>query len=190
MKYEIEFEEECEVDDVPVSPLLAEERRNRYGSVPGLDDEELAEPWELERQVFLDEWGPVLALPVRTKRGWIQPGYDEDFGIDFGAFASVDFDRIRPEFDKLMYKADKLKEQLRDVVIMLSIVKERLPKARYKVLKYVKLGIIELDDIADEDMRGYARLYLRALRLQKQIAELREASWARRRAKAAKWLEE
>jgi hypothetical protein len=73
---------------------------------------------------------------------------------------------------------------------MLSIVKERLPKARYKVLKYVKLGILDLDDIADEDMRGFARLYLRALRLQKQIAELREASWMRRKAKAAKWLEE
>ena len=190
MKYETEFEAECEVDDVPVSPLFSEERRNRYGSVPGLDDEELAEPWELERQVILQEWGPVLALPVRTRRGWVQPGYDEDFGMDFGAFASVDFDRIRPEFDKALYKADKLSEQRRDVLIMLSIVKERLPKARYKVLKYVKLGILDLGDIADEDMRGYARLYLRALSLQKQIAELREASWSRRKAKAAKWLVE
>jgi hypothetical protein len=189
MKNETEFEDECEVDDVPVSPLFSEERRNRYGSVPGLDDEELAEPWELERQVFLDEWGPVLALPVRTRRGWIQPGYDEDFGIDFGAFASVDFDRIRPEFDKALYKADKLKEQRRDVLIIMSIVKERLPKARYKVLKLLQQGIIELEDIQNEDMRGYARLYLRALRLQKQIAELREASWKRRKAKAAAWLE-
>ena len=119
-----------------------------------------------------------------------EPSIDEYFGVDWGAFGTVDFDRIRPEFDKALYKADKLSEQLRDVVIMLSIVRERLPKARYKVLKYVKLGILELEDIADEDMRGFARLYLRALRLQKQIAELREASWKRRKAKAAQWLEE
>jgi len=78
MKQEVEFEDECEVDDVPVSPLLSEERRNRYGSVPGLDDEELAEPWELERQAMLQEWGPVLALPVRTKRGWVQRGFPLD----------------------------------------------------------------------------------------------------------------
>ena len=71
MKHETEFEDECEVEDVPVSPLLSEDRKNRYGSVPGLDDEELAEPWELERQVTLQEWGPVLALPVRGRGGWI-----------------------------------------------------------------------------------------------------------------------
>jgi hypothetical protein len=68
MKNETAFEEECEVDDVPVSPLLAEERMNRYGSVPGLDDEELASPEELERQVFMQEWGPVLRLPERGRK--------------------------------------------------------------------------------------------------------------------------
>ena len=73
---------------------------------------------------------------------------------------------------------------------MLSIVKERLPKARYKVLKYVKLGIIELEDIENFDMRQLALYYLRARWLQKRITELREASWMRRKAKAAKWLEE
>ena len=60
---------EDEVEDVPVSALLHEERRNRYGSVPGLDDEELADPAELERQVYLQEFGPVLALPWRA--GWV-----------------------------------------------------------------------------------------------------------------------
>ena len=53
------------VGGVRVSPLISVERRNPYGSVPGLDDEELATPEELERQVMLAEWGPVLALPVR-----------------------------------------------------------------------------------------------------------------------------
>jgi len=73
---------------------------------------------------------------------------------------------------------------------MLSIVKERLPKARYEVLKYVKLGILELEDIENFDMRQLALYYLRARWLQKRITELREASWMRRKAKAAKWREE
>ena len=189
MKYKTELEAECEVDDMPVSPLLSEERRNRYGSIPDLDDEELADPVELERQVFLDEWGPVLALPVRTKRGWAQSGYDEDFGVDFGAFGSVDFDRIRPEYDKLMYKADKLKEQRKDVLITIGMISARLPSAKYKVLKLVEQGIIELEDIENFDMRQLALYYLRAKWLQKRIEELREASWARRQKKAAAWLE-
>ena len=89
MKQQAEFEDEYEVEDVPVSPLLAGDRKSRYGSVPGLDDEELADPWELEKQAILADWGPILALPVRTGRGWIQPRLDEDFGVDFGAFGTV-----------------------------------------------------------------------------------------------------
>ena len=185
MKNETEFEDECEVDDVPVSPLLSEERRNRYGSVPGLDDEELAEPWELERQVMLQEWGPVLMLPVRGRQGGFRPELDED-GMEWGAFASVDFERTMPELDKARYKADKLREELRDVLIMLSIVKERLPgKAMHLVLKYLRTGVIGDEHIVNEDMRAWARLHARARWMQEQIAELREASWTRRRKKAA-----
>ena len=50
--------------EVPESVLLRPDRGNRYGSVPGLDDSELADPDELERQVVRGEFGPVLALPV------------------------------------------------------------------------------------------------------------------------------
>ena len=71
-------DEDCEVEDVPVSPRLCKERRNRYGSVPGLDDEELASPEELERQVFMEEWWPVLRLPVRHRKSPIRPTIDED----------------------------------------------------------------------------------------------------------------
>jgi hypothetical protein len=109
MKQEVEFEDTDGVDDVPVSPLRSEDRKNRYGSVPGLDDEELADPWELERQVFLQEFGPVLALPVRGKRNWIHAAVDENGGLDWGAFGTVDFSRTMPEFDKARYKADKLR---------------------------------------------------------------------------------
>ena len=189
MKQEVEFEDECEVEDAPVSPLLSEDRQNRYGGVPGLDDEELADPCELERQVFLQDWGPVLRLPVRGSKSMIRPHIDESFGVDFGAFSTVDFSRTMPEFDKLRYKADKLQEKLQDVLIMLSIVSGRLPQTKRQVLKYLNKGIIELEHIESFDMYQLAMYCLRAKRLQKQIAQLREFSWAKRVKKQEGWLQ-
>lgn len=108
------------IDDMPASAAL-KPRTDRYGGVPGLDDEELADPEELERMAFLRDFEPVLSLPVKRREGWVRPNFDE------GAFGSVDFDRLVPEFDKVRYKAEKLREQLRDLLITISIVKERLP---------------------------------------------------------------
>ena len=187
MKQEVEFEDE--VEDVPVSPLLSEDRKNRYGSIPGLDDEELADPCELERQAFMQEWGPVLRLPVRGSKCLIRPHMDESFGVDFGAFSTMDFSRTMPEFDKLRYKADKLQEKLKDVLLMFGIVSERLPKTKWQVLRYLRDSIIELEDIENFDMWQMAMYYLRAKKLQKQIAWLREASWAKRVKKRERWLQ-
>jgi len=179
MKQVIECAED-EVEDVPVSALLSVERKNRYGSLPDLEDEELADPEELERLAVAEEWAPVLALPVKAGRGWVQPVVDESGGVDFGAFGTVDFERTAPEFDKARYKADRLQEKLGDLLIMVGIVKERLPgKAKYLVLKYLKMGVIDLDHIASDDMRALAMLWLRAKRLQSEIADLRESSRAR-----------
>ena len=189
MKQEVEFEDECEVEDAPVSPLFREEKKNRYGSVPGLDDEELADPCELERQVFLQDWGPVLRLPVRGGKCQFRPHIDESFGVDFGAFSTVDFSRTMPEFDKLRYKADKLQQKFRDTMIMLSIVSERLPKTKGQVLTYLWEGTIELGHIESFDMYQLAMYYLRAKRLQKQIAWLRNASWEKRQKKQEEWLQ-
>jgi hypothetical protein len=94
-----------------------------------------------------------------------------------------------PEFDKLRYKADKLQEKLRDVLIMFSIVSERLPKAKYKVLKLLKMGVIDFDHIVNDDMRALARYHLQALRLQKEISELRKVSWDKRKHELARWLQ-
>ena len=189
MKQTVEYEDEG-IEDVPVSALLQVRRDIDYGKVPDLEDEELADPYELERQVVAEEWGPILALPVKTRHGWGQQKADESGGVEFDAFATVDFERMMPEFDKARYKADKLKEKRRDVLIMLGIVKERLPgMAKYLVPKYLKLGIIDLDHIVSEDMRALAMLWLRAKRLQADIAELRAASRARRAKAVEAWLE-
>ena len=166
-------------EDVVVaeSGLLTRVRKDMYGSVPGLDDSELANPDELERMVYREELAPILALPIQGKKYSIRPAIDEDGSFDWGAFGTVDFEQMYP-FNKVLYKADKLNEQLKNVLIMFSIVNERLePKAKYTVLKYLKKGIIELEHMVNNDMRALGRLYLRIRRLRKEIAELREAGW-------------
>jgi hypothetical protein len=162
---------------VPESCLLRRQGGKKYGSVAGLDDSELADPDELERQVLRQEFGPVLALPVKPGKGGIRPEVDESGSVEWGAFGSVDFDRYRSGFDRARYKADRTREQLKDLLIMFSIVSDRMKaEAKYLVLKYLRMGIIGLEHIVNDDMRALARLYLRAKRLQKKITELREAS--------------
>ena len=172
---------------VPESALRRAERCNLYGSVPGLDDEELATPEELERQVMLDEWGPVLALPVRGSKGF-RPDFADNGGVEFDAFATVDFQRTMPEFDKARYKAEKLKEGLQNVFILFGMVKARLPDAARDVLKYLEAGGIELEHMATEDMLALARLYLRARRFQREMRDLHQASWSRMRKELAEVL--
>ncbi len=179
----------CKDVVVAESALLKRVRKSRYGSVPGLDDKELAEPEELERQVYRQEFGPVLALPVSGSRCSLRPAIEEDGSLDWGAFGTVDFERRYP-FNKVLYKADKVAEQLKNVSIMFSIVKERMTgTAKYLVLKYLEMGIVELEHIVDSDMLALARLYLRIRRMQKEITELREASvrWSQRRVRPS-WL--
>jgi hypothetical protein len=190
MKQTTEFEDACEcVHDVPVSAMLSPLKPNRYGSVPGLDDEELADPYELERVIRLEEWGPILALPVKKGRRWIQPHRDEDGHIDFGAFGTVDFERGMPEFDKARYKAEKLGEERDDVLSMFGIVKIRLPEdARRLVLRYLKMGIIDLEHITHPDMLALAKYYLRARRLEKEIVDLKAASSRARERRLAAFL--
>ena len=160
-----------------------------FGEGNHAEDEDYLDDRELERQVMLAEWGPILALPVRTRRGWMQPNIGEDGRLDWGAFGTVDFSRLVPEFDKARYKADKLREELQGELMMAGMVSRRLPRAQFKVLRYLNKGVIELEDIENEDMRTLAKLYLRVKRLRREIAELAEASGARRRRRAAEVLE-
>jgi hypothetical protein len=188
MEEEMGFVSEDDEDDCECR-FAERERPDRYGSVPGLDDSELADPAELERQVVLEEWGAVLSLPAQAKRGHMYGVIDESGQLDFGAFGTVDFERHAPRFDKARYKAQKLREQLKDVLILFSIVNDRIEtRTKYLVLKYVKMGMIGLEQIASEDMRALARLYLRARRMRQEIADLREAAEQRRQRRAEAFL--
>jgi hypothetical protein len=171
---------------VPESPLLKRERSNRYGSVPGLNDEELIEPAEVERVFLREAFAPILALPVKTKKGFIKPNVDDDGRVEWGAFGTVDFDRY-VEFDKLRYKADKLREELFADRIMLEMLSERIKdKNKYVIIKRVYKGTLDLGEIADFDMYCLAERYLRAKRKQRVIAELEAKSREKREEKAEK----
>ena len=161
---------------VAESPLLRVERSSRYGSVPGLPDEELIDPAEVERLFLKQEFAPILALPVKTKKGGIRPNVDEDGTVDWGAFGTVDFDRYT-EFDKARYKADKLWEELENERIMMEMISSKIKTyAKYKVIKYVEAGIIDSGDITDLNMYCLAQRYLRAKRLLREINELEKKS--------------
>ena len=99
----------------------------------------------------------------------------------FDAFNTIDFKRLMPEFDKARYKTDKLREELRDALIRLRSVNSRVKDRRkYLVLKHVRMGLLDLDQIVDDDMWNLARLDLRARKLRREIRELTEASQRRR----------
>ena len=173
---------------VPESPLLKRERSNRYGSVPGLDDEELIEPAEVERVFLREAFAPILALPVKTKKGGINPNIDDDGTVDWGAFGTVDFDKY-VEFDKLRYKADKLGEELQNEIFMMEMISGHIKgKEKYAIIERVYKGTLDLGEIADLETYCLAQRYLRAKRLQREIGELEEKSRKRREEKARKIL--
>ena len=173
---------------VAESPLLGRKCSSRYGSVPGLDDEELIDPAEAERLFLKREFAPILALPVKAKKGGIKPNIDEDGTVEWGAFGTVDFDKY-VEFDKLRYKADKLREELFSDRIMLEIISERIKdKNKYAIIERVYKGTLDLGDIADFDIFLLAQRYLWAKRKQCEIIELEEKSRKRRQEKARKFL--
>jgi hypothetical protein len=176
---------------VPESALLKRERSNRYGSVEGLPDEELAEPDELERIIHKEMWWPILSLPQQRWECPIRPNMDEDGRVDWGAFGTVDFDSYRPGFDKLRYKVEQLREKLKDHVIMLKIVSARIPGvAKQKILRLVGKGLLDIGEIADNQMYFLAEMYLRAWRLRKQIERLQEKRRQRQEQRIKAWLAE
>ncbi|MEK6677587.1 MAG: hypothetical protein AABZ47_18280 [Planctomycetota bacterium] len=176
--------ETCDGVVVP-APAALERWPRRYGSIADLPDEELADPEELERQVFFQEWGPILALPVR-RAPRIRADIDENGGVEWGAFGTVDFERISPKFDKARYKADKLKEELRNLMIMIDTVRYHVKgPQKNMVLKYALRGIIDVDDILNEELRALANLFMRARRIRQEIDQLEEARWRRKQREAA-----
>ncbi|HNQ22537.1 MAG TPA: hypothetical protein PKK06_05525 [Phycisphaerae bacterium] len=118
-----------DIADLPVSPQIRIERATGFGNVPGLDNEGLFNERELERWVEWQEWGPILALPFQKPRSTIRPTIDENGRPDWGAYGTVDYELQHGPFDRARYKADRLGDELRGVLITIDIVRARLPPA-------------------------------------------------------------
>ena len=147
-------------------------RDTGYGSVPGLDDDELADPAELLRQIAIEQWGAILEIPVEPVKSLIRPTIDERGNLDWGAFGTVDFERLFP-FDKYRYAIDQRKKRLRDVLLMFDMVKERLSvKERFEVLEHLKAGK-DIDELED-DKFFWARRYLQVKRIREEIRQIRK----------------
>jgi len=171
-----ERKETNQSEGFPVLPTVTVIRSDKYGTIEGIENDELLTAEELDRMVFKKMWKPILDLPIRKKHQWISPDLDETGELDWGAFGSVDFARLMSKHDKLRYKIDRLKEELADETIFIDIISERIPgKTKYLVLKHLKMGLIELEHISHPDMHALARHYLRASRLRREIRELKQA---------------
>jgi hypothetical protein len=158
---------------VPAAALRREQQRNRYGNLAELPDEELADPDELERAVYKEMWWPILRLPQQRWECPVRPNVDEDGRVDWGAFGTVDFNSYRPEHSKLRYKAEQMKEQLKDQVNMLRMISSRIPgRAKYKILWLVKKQRLDTDDIENWDMWQLAVGYVRAWRFRHEIEQM------------------
>jgi hypothetical protein len=168
-------------DDDDGLSIVRVERDQGFGSVPGLPDEELADPAELERQAMIADWGPILSLPVKSVYGGIRPAIDEFGHLDWGAFGTADFERLHGPFDKARYKADKLEEDVRDAVITLGMISARLPAESVNSIQArLRDDSFDIDDLEGADEYGFARFYTRVKRLRSEIRELRQFSWEHR----------
>ena len=170
---------------VPESALLKRNLAARYGRVAGLKDDELADPDELERQVMMEQWAPVLSLPIRGRRTSVLAAIDESGGVDWGAFATVDFERTRLTSNIGERKVNELRERLKNLAIMFEIVSDRLPIAWSQVLRYLRSGIVELDHVVNEDMVTLARLAARMDKLRQDVAGASGAHAGSRRENAS-----
>ena len=184
-------QQEIEIYDgivVPAAALQQERQRTKYGTLKDLPDEELADPDELERVVYKEMWWPILRLPQQRWECPIRPNIDEDGRVDWGAFGTVDFDSYRPEHSKLRYKAEQMKEQLKDRVIQLYIISERIPgRAKWEILRLVRKGRLDTDDITNWDMWQLAVGYRRAWRLRQEIERMLARSRKQREKKATEF---
>lgn len=159
------------------------ERNDGYGSVPGLPDEELADPDELEKRVLKEQFALLDCIPYEKGNGrrWIRPAVLEDGSLDWGAFGSIDFDRLRRHGrDRSWREVDELRDDLANAVIMFDIINDRIGgrvarSAKHRVLRYVLNGQLPLDGILDDDLRALAKWRLRCQGLRVRIRELTES---------------
>ena len=156
---------------VPSPASLKIERKNKYGSVEGLDDSEVIDPMELERQVILNEFKSIFFIPLQRQNEGIRNVMwnSEDF------LKSV-LDPIcikKPQIEKS--NLDKLRDKLRFTSNMINNMYNTQPDRKKRItLKYLLMGWISPKDIIDRNLKTCAEWCLRSIQLQKEIKQLEQ----------------
>jgi hypothetical protein len=158
-----------DIADIPASARITVERARGFGSIPDLSADELADQEELERMVAWQMWKPLLTL-----RPAVGPSLSAFVGgrccePNWAAVRPVVYRRRARRAPQGLHEADQLRDELSETLKRLSLAMASVKSpAKYLVLKYLRMGIIELEQIADTNMQAAAKLYLDARRLRQR----------------------
>jgi hypothetical protein len=172
--------DEIDLTELPVSGAVRVQRRRGYGRVPDLDDEAPADIGELRRIVAYTLYGPIIDLPGRGGRlGRIV--LDADGELDWEAIGPAGGRRRRSPASRCG-PAEELRAELARTLGLIGLVKPRLPgPAAYLVLRYVRMGILDVEHVTSHDVRELIRLEAKARRLREALAAgsrpVRPAVW-------------
>lgn len=162
--------EEIDQDELPVIGSIQVIRTTGYGTVADLDGEEPADIHEIQCMAAWQMYAPLLALPGR----YGQPGR-----VVLDADGEIDWDRIGPAGRRQRRPQQRRTEgdDLRRVLGLISLLMERIPgTAKYTVLRYVRMGILDVEHVTHVDLRAVAQLEIQA----RQLQQKREARTAQR----------
>ena len=161
--------EEIDESELPVSGVVRVQRRTGYGTVADLDDETPADIGELQRISAYEMYGPVIALPGRGGRlGHVV--LDANGEVDWEAIGPAGGRRRRAQ-PAPSGRAGELRAELARVIGLIGLLKERVPgTAKYLVLKYVQMGILDAEHVTNHDLRQLAKLEAKARQLREQLA--------------------
>ena len=166
-------EDDIQIADVPVCPQIKVIRKGREPDAKNGEDR--IEWAEVQRLLFEQDWGPILALPP-TKNDFFLERQWED-GVDVSAFNTHDYLRTRRKFDGTQYTIREAVQKHREALWTLEMIMDRIKSpAKYMVLKYVENGVIE-PDMCEGDMWRAAVWHRRGLQLREKIRQLRERRW-------------
>jgi len=161
---------ETEIDEteLPVNGAIRVRRQRGYGSIPDLDDEAPVDVAELERLIAWQQYGPILALPDRYGRG---------ARLVLSAQGEIDWDRMRPAGGRRVRRASpdrqgtQQRAELAHVLGLIGLLNQRVPgTAKYLVLKYVRMGVLELEHVTSHDLRQLVKLEAKARQLRAELA--------------------
>lgn len=123
---------------------------------------------ELERWAVVRDFEPILSIPAKHTRY----GFDEPVHEATPPWEVSIQELIHPKLAPPT-RLEQLEDELENTLIQFDMVKERLPgRAKYLVLKHLRMGLIGWDDITSDDMRALARLDRKARQLQRQISRV------------------